>query len=96
MSAGIRTECAGCGARLHANNLTGLCAECKLIARNRRLIGQPTDTTNPIPYGRAITTITDLLGGRIIHAEEQTRMINVIAVFLLLAATLGAGWRLTR
>jgi hypothetical protein len=68
---GIPTECVACGAGLHPHNLTRLCSECKLIARNRRLTGQPADTTDPVPHGRAITTVLTVLGGRIIHEGEQ-------------------------
>ena len=66
------TECAGCAAPLHRHNLTGLCAECKLVARNRRLTGQPADTAaEPVTYDEAITNITRILGGRIISEGEQ-------------------------
>ena len=71
MSAGIPTDCAGCAAALHAHNLTRLCAECKLIARNWRLSGAPPDTTDPVTYQQAVATITAVLGGRIIHEGEQ-------------------------
>ena len=70
-SAGIPTECAGCGAPLHCHNLTRLCAECKLVARNRRLTGQPADTTNLVTYRQAITNVATVLGGRVIHTGEQ-------------------------
>jgi hypothetical protein len=44
MSGHIPTECTICSAELlNAHELTGLCLECKLIARNERL----TDATAP-------------------------------------------------
>jgi hypothetical protein len=66
MSAGIPTECVGCGARLGAHNITRLCAECKLVARNRRLSGQGADVANPVTCDAAIANITTILGGRIL------------------------------
>jgi hypothetical protein len=71
MTAGSPTKCAGCAAPLHPHNLTRLCAECKLLARNRRLTVQPTDTTNPVTHDQAIATISAILGGRIISEGEQ-------------------------
>ncbi|BBY01041.1 hypothetical protein [Mycobacterium seoulense] len=71
MTVGIPTQCVGCGAPLHAHNLTKLCAECKLIARNRRLSGQPADTANPVTHTEAVANVTTVLGGRIIHEGEQ-------------------------
>jgi hypothetical protein len=38
---GIPTQCAICDAQLHAHNLTGMCAECKFVARNDRLTNTP-------------------------------------------------------
>jgi hypothetical protein len=73
MSAGISTECVRCGAALHCHNLTRLCAECKLVARNRRLTGQPADTADPVAYHDAIANITTVLGGRIISTTEADR-----------------------
>jgi hypothetical protein len=52
--AGIPTECAGCGAQLDAHNITGICKECALIARNRRLSGAPADTANAVTHAEAI------------------------------------------
>jgi hypothetical protein len=71
MTVGIPNQCAGCAAQLHAHNLTRLCAECKLVARNRRLSGQPADTTASVTPEQAVATITAVLGGRIIHEGEQ-------------------------
>jgi hypothetical protein len=68
---GILTECVGCGAPLHRHNLTGLCAECKHVARNRRLTGAPADTTDPVTHDQAIANVAAILGGRIIHEGEQ-------------------------
>lgn len=72
MSAGIPTECVGCGAPLHRHNLTQLCSECKLCARNRRLAGQPACITDPVTYDQAISNIATVLGGRIIYETEAT------------------------
>jgi hypothetical protein len=68
---GIPTECVGCSAPLRAHNITRLCAECKLVARNRRLAGQPADTANPVTYDDAIANITRILGGRILDRYER-------------------------
>ena len=63
----IPAMCAGCAAPLHAHNLTRLCSECKLIARNRRLTGQPTDTADPVTPDQAIANAAAVLGARTIH-----------------------------
>lgn len=68
---GIPTECAGCAAPLHPHHLTRLCAECKLIARNRRLTGQPADTTEPVTHDQAIKNIATIIRCHIIHEGEQ-------------------------
>jgi hypothetical protein len=67
MTAGIPVECAGCDATLHAHNLTRLCAECKLIACNRRITGQPADIADPVAHDEAVANVTKILGGRIIY-----------------------------
>jgi hypothetical protein len=72
MSGHIPTECTGCAAPLHRHNLTRLCAECKLIARNRRLSGQPADTADPVTYAEAIATVAAVLGAHIIYTCEAT------------------------
>lgn len=59
-------ECAECGGPLQPHNLTRLCAECKLAARNRRITGQPPDTAEPVSHDQAITNVQQILGGRII------------------------------
>jgi hypothetical protein len=66
----IATDCTGCTAPLHTHNITGLCAECKLCARNERLSGKPADTADPVNRAEAIANITAVLGGRIIHDGE--------------------------
>ena len=72
MTVGIPNQCAGCATELHAHNLTRLCAECKLVARNHRLSGQPADTTASVtPEQAGIAALTAVLGGRIIHEGEQ-------------------------
>jgi hypothetical protein len=41
VTAGIPTHCTECGAELlNAHELTGLCHECKLAARNDRAVGE--------------------------------------------------------
>jgi hypothetical protein len=35
----------------------GLCAECKLIARNRRLSGQPVEVAEPITQADALANL---------------------------------------
>ncbi len=69
---GIPTHCAGCNAELHAHNITRLCCECKLIARNRRLTGAPADTAEPVTPTEAIANIIAILGGRIIHEGDAS------------------------
>jgi hypothetical protein len=66
MSAGIPIHCTECAAPLHAHNLTGSCAECKLIARNQHPSGEPADTGDPVTHAEAIANIEAVLGGRII------------------------------
>ena len=63
--------CAGCNAALNPHNITRLCAECKLVARNRRLTGQPVDTTEPVSHREAIAAVTAILGGRIITEHSR-------------------------
>ncbi len=72
MTVGIPTQCAGCNAPLHPHNITRLCAECKLIARNRRLSRQPADTAEPVTHTPAIANIIAILGGRIIHEGDAS------------------------
>jgi hypothetical protein len=64
---GIPTECAGCATPLHPHNLTALCAECKLVARNRRLSRHPADLSDPVTLADAITNATKVLGAHIIN-----------------------------
>jgi hypothetical protein len=66
MSGAVPAECVGCGASLQPHNLTRVCAECKLIARNCRLAGQHPDSTDPVTYDQAITNITTILSAHII------------------------------
>jgi hypothetical protein len=63
MSAGIPIHCTECAAPLHAHNLTGLCAECKLIARNERLSGKAANT-DQVTEAQAIANIAEALGIR--------------------------------
>lgn len=41
---GIPTRCTGCNAQLDGHNLTGLCAECKLVRRNEHAVANTKDT----------------------------------------------------
>jgi hypothetical protein len=59
---GIPTRCKQCGAELDPHNITGLCHECKLIARNARLSGRPADYGEPVTKHEAIDNIFDILG----------------------------------
>jgi hypothetical protein len=68
--ASIPTACESCGAPLHAHNLTGLCAECKLIARSKRM-SPSYDDTGQVSCDEAIANVTTFLGGRIIFEGEQ-------------------------
>ncbi len=68
----IPTHCAQCGARLHTHNITGWCSECKLIARNERLSGQPADTGAPVTHAEAVANVTAILGGCIVYTTEAT------------------------
>jgi hypothetical protein len=60
---GIPTECEVCAAPLQPHNITGLCAECQLIARNKRISPSYDDTGN-VTRDEAITNITRIFGGR--------------------------------
>ena len=62
LKTGIPTECVGCGAPLHPHNLTRLCAECKLVARNQRLTGQPVGISEPITEAQALANVAEALG----------------------------------
>ncbi len=55
--------CRECDAPLSLHNITGRCAECKLIARNARLSGQPADFTAAVTPDEAIRNVTAILGG---------------------------------
>jgi hypothetical protein len=69
---GIPTRCTTCGAPLHAYNLTGVCAECKLIARNERPSGNRTAGA-PVSRADAIANIQAVIGCRIISEAEADR-----------------------
>lgn len=58
----IATRCRQCGAELTAHNITSLCHECKLIARNARMSGRPADYGEPVTKVEAIDNIFDILG----------------------------------
>ena len=59
---GIPTECVGCSAPLHPHNLTRLCAECKLVARNQRLTGQPVGISESVTEAPALANVAEALG----------------------------------
>jgi hypothetical protein len=71
--AAIPAACAGCAAPLGPHNITGLCAECKLIARNDRLSGQPADTAAPVTYDQARTNLAAILGARFLSHTDPTK-----------------------
>ena len=52
-----RSHCAQCGATLNPHNITRMCAECKLIARNERLSGIPCDSREPVVLADAIAAV---------------------------------------
>jgi len=56
----IPTQCIDCSAPLHPHNLTRLCAECKLIARNERA-GHPSQRET-VTEAEAISNIVAILG----------------------------------
>jgi hypothetical protein len=59
--AGIPTVCADCTAPLHAHNLTGSCAACKLIARNKRL-APAYDDGGRVSLAEALHNVATILG----------------------------------
>jgi hypothetical protein len=77
------TGCCGiCEAILNPHNVTGLCAECKLIARNARLtgtIGKTYDDTinhlrsqrGPMVLGDAIALVLAELNATVIHTTKE-------------------------
>jgi hypothetical protein len=52
-----RGRCGHCGAELNPHNITGACAECKLIARNARMAGTPVDYTRYVTPEQAKANI---------------------------------------
>lgn len=69
MNGGIPTQCTLCDAPLGAHNITGLCAECKLIARNRRM-SATHDDTEQVTLEEAVANIIAILGGRVISERD--------------------------
>ena len=59
---GIPTECVGCSTPLHPHNLTRLCAECKLVARNQRLTSQPVGISEPVTGAQPLANLAETLG----------------------------------
>lgn len=68
---GVPTTCQVCDAPLAPRNITGLCAECKLVARNERLSGQPADTAEPAILADAIQHVAAFLGGHKLTQPEK-------------------------
>ncbi|WP_375489678.1 hypothetical protein [uncultured Mycobacterium sp.] len=66
--AGIPTRCTQCAATLGAHNLTGLCAECKLIARNTRA-GHPSQHET-VTKTRALANLAAILGAKPLTIER--------------------------
>ena len=62
--------CRDCATPLDLHNITGLCAECKLVARNKRL---GFDDTGQVSRAEAITNVTAILGGRPVVARPADR-----------------------
>lgn len=60
---GIRDRCRDCSAALNRTNITGLCAECKLIARNERATGIADDPTLWVTPEDAFANIARVFGG---------------------------------
>jgi hypothetical protein len=54
---GTTGHCELCGALLHCHNITSRCAECKLIARNARMSGQPADFTVHVTASEAVDNV---------------------------------------
>jgi hypothetical protein len=68
--AGIPTECENCAAPLDRHNITGLCTECKLIARNARLSGR-SEHGEPVSLAQALENVAAILGGHEITQPEK-------------------------
>ena len=72
-----------CGAELNPHNVTGVCAECKLDARNARMAGLigPTRTDaqdyllrgdpEPVLLADAIAMVLGTLGGRWLDGPDR-------------------------
>jgi hypothetical protein len=69
----IPTNCTQCSAPLHAHNLTGLCAECKLIARNARLGGPRQDDAEAVTLDQALANLAAIFEGSRVYEGEATR-----------------------
>lgn len=68
----MTATCDQCGATLNRHNVTGLCAECKLIARNARLSGQPAEPAEPITLADAIANFAAVFAdAKVIQGERS-------------------------
>jgi hypothetical protein len=56
------SRCDMCGAPLRPHNLTRLCAECKLVARNQRLTVQPVGISESVTEAQALANLAEALG----------------------------------
>jgi hypothetical protein len=52
-----RAQCGECGEPLNRHNITGLCAECKLVARNARMSRTPVKSREPVVLADAIAAV---------------------------------------
>ena len=64
-------RCGLCDAILNPHNITGLCAECKLVARNERLSGRPEQSREPVVLADAIAIVMAELNATVIHTTEE-------------------------
>ncbi|MCB9408089.1 hypothetical protein [Mycolicibacterium sp.] len=69
----MTARCEVCAAVLNRHNVTGLCAECKLVARNARLSGKPADSQEPMILADAIALVMAELTATVIHTTERNQ-----------------------
>jgi hypothetical protein len=63
--------CEVCSAVLNPHNITGLCAECKLVARNERLSGKSEKSGEPVILADAIAIVAAELKSTVIHTTRE-------------------------
>ena len=64
-------RCGLCDAILNPHNITGLCAECKLVARNDRLSGRPEKSREPVVLADAIAIVMAELKATVINTTKE-------------------------